>query len=92
MKECHLLGMRRANTLLQVLQQKWKRWVVQLQCLKIMHFSRYVPLTDGSLFVIFSDAIECGHGVVAYCHTFDEKEGMWVSHILCAQSRIAPTK
>ena len=92
MKECHLLGMKWSDTLPQELQPWWKRWVGQLQYLGNVHFSRYVPLLDGSLIVIFSDASECGYSVVAYCHTFDEKEGKWMSNILCAQNRIAPTR
>ena len=42
--------------------------------------------------MIFSDGSECGYGAVAYFHTFDEKEGTWVSNILCARSRIAPAR
>ena len=92
MKECHLLGMKWSDTLPQELQPRWKRWVGQLQYLGNVHFARYVPLLVGSLIVIFSGASECGYGAVAYCHTFDEKEGKWVSNILCARSRIAPAR
>ena len=92
MKDCHLLGMKWSDTLPQELQPRWKRWVEQLQYLGNVHFARYVPLLVGSLIVIFSDASECGYGAVAYCHTFDEKEGKWVSNILCARSRIAPAR
>ena len=92
MKQCHLLGMKWSDTLPQELQPRWKRWVGQLQYLGKVHFSRYVLLLDGSLIVIFSDASQCGYGTVTYCHTFDEKEGKWVSNILCARSRIAPAR
>ena len=92
MQECHLLGMKWSDTLPQELQPRWKRWVGQLQYLGNVHFTRYVPLLDDSLIVIFSDASECGYGAVAYCHTFDEKEGRWVTNILCARSRVVPTK
>ena len=84
MKECHLLGMKWSDTLPQELQPRLKRWVGQLQYLGNVHFSRYVPLLVGSLIVIFSDASQCGYSAVTYCHTFDEKEGKWVSNILCA--------
>ena len=92
MKECHLLSMKWSDTLPQELQPRWKRRVGQLQYLRNVHFSRYVPLLVGSLIVIFSDASKCGYGAVAYCHTFDEKEGKWVSNIVCARSRIAPAR
>ena len=84
MKDCHLLGMKWSDTLPQDLQPWWKRWVGQLQYLGNVHFSRYVPLLDGSLIGIFSDASKCRYGAVTYCHSFDVKEGKWVSNILCA--------
>ena len=51
-----------------------------------------MPLSREILIVIFSDASELGYGAAEYCHTFDENEGRWVSHLLCARSRVAPTK
>ena len=86
MKKCYLHGMKWSDTLPQELQQRWKRWVGQLQYLGNVHFSRYVPLLDGSLIVIFSDASECEYGTVAYCHTFNEKGGeVGVKYSVCAK-------
>ena len=92
MQECHLLGMKWSDTLPQELQPRWKRWVGQLQYLGNVHFARYVPLLDESLIVIFSDASECGYRRGRILSHLRREGGKWVTNILCARSRVVPTK
>ena len=90
LKECFKLKMKWDDPLEGELLSSWENWVVQLEELNSLEFTRYCTFGEETLIVIFSDASLEGYGCCAYCYTYDNEKREWYSHLLAARSRVAP--
>ena len=90
LKDCHKRNFKWKQILPQDLVKRFKIWTEKLPQLSKLSFPRHMPITENTIFCVFSDATpECISAVV-YARTFIPGRNQYRVQFVLAKSRLTP--